>query len=96
MEKSHVFVHSNSSLICIFEFLTQGENICISDYIPVTLDNENKTMIGVIKIENLINYLRKETMINSVDNSVYSTWSNLISVLLQIYSELDEEVKISI
>ena len=90
MQKPRVYLHSNSTFFDIFEFLARGKNICLADYIPVTLDIKDMTFVGTIKTENLKNYFLKELKL--FQRKARGVWIQQTRALLQVYSNLDEEV----
>lgn len=94
IQKSRIYLHSNSNLQNIFDYLTTAENICIADYLPVILDEKDYTLFGVIKTENLIKYFRYE--LSNANVNVQRPWVGKLDILLRIYSFLDEEVIINV
>ncbi len=90
MQKPKIYLHSNSTFFDIFEFLARGKNICLADYIPVTLDLKDMTFVGTVKTENLKNYFMNELKLYK--RVAKGSWIKQAHVLLNIYSELDEEV----
>ena len=91
IQKPKVYLHSNSTFHGILEYLTVAENICIADYIPVVLDENDNTLFGIIKTENLIKYFRNE--VKNLGATKQYIWLEKLEVLLRIYGFLDEEVK---
>lgn len=94
IQKSRIYLHANSSLHNIFDYLTTAENICIADYLPVILDEKDSTLYGVVRTENLIKYFRFELC--NAHLNYRRSWVGKLDILLRIYSFLDEEVSILI
>lgn len=86
-----IFLNGNTNFADIFEYLSRGKNICLGDYIPVTLNLKNMKLVGVVKTENLIRYFKKE--LKNFEKK-YSTciWVSKMMVLMKSYLKLEEEV----
>lgn len=91
MQKPKIYLHSNTTFFDVFEFLARGKNICLADYIPVTMDLNDMTFVGTIKTENLKIYFLKQLKLYQ-RTTAKGMWAKQIKVLLQVYSKLDEEV----
>ncbi len=91
MQPPKLFLNANSSFADIFEFLTKGEAICVADFIPVLLDSQDTSLIGIVKTENLVKYFKKE--LKDPKLGLKGSWVTQLEVLLKLYTFLEEEVK---
>ena len=90
MQKPKIYLHSHSTFFEVFEFLARGKNICLADYIPVTLDLNDMTFVGTVKTENLKNYFLQQ--IKLYKRKKKSMWIVQMKIMLRMYNNLDEEV----
>lgn len=91
MQKPRIYLHANSTFFDVFEFLARGKNICLADYIPITVDLNNMTFVGTVKTENLINYFLKQ--IKAHRKPKIAKWILQTKIMLREFQNLDEEVK---
>lgn len=90
MQKPKIYLHAHSTFFEVFEFLARGKNICLADYIPVTLDLNDMTFVGTVKTENLKNYFLKQIKLHKRRKK--SMWILQMKIMLRMYNNLDEEV----
>jgi len=94
MQKPKIYLHAKSSFFDVFEFFARGKNICLADYIPVTVDLKDMTFVGTVKTDNLKSYFLEE--LKMYRRKAQGKWIRQTVYLMKSYAEIDEEVYITL